>query len=147
MKTKRAVILFAAGLALILGAGCATTPESRIRENPALYAQLPFEQQELIRRGQVAVGFSAEMVRLALGEPDTFSIRTDTDGSSEIWSYVTYDRADGMPLYRGWYHRYYLWDDPLYPYYLNVPSRRERDHFRVVFRNGVVTALEQETTR
>jgi hypothetical protein len=37
-----------------------------------------------------------------------------------------------------------MWGDPLYPYYLSVPGRREREHFRVIFRNGRVTAIEQE---
>lgn len=137
---------------MTLGAGAlflaaCSTPDTRIRQNPALFAQLTPEQQETIRRGQVAIGFNAEMVRLALGEPDRYSIRTDADGTSEIWSYITYDMPDGLPLYRGWYHRYYMWGDPLYPYYLNVPGRRERDHFRVVFRNGVVTTVEQEVRR
>jgi hypothetical protein len=123
--------------------GC-STPATRIRQNPELFAQLTPAQQEAIRRGQVAVGFTAEMVRLALGEPDRYSTRTDADGTSEIWSYVTYDGPTGVPLYRGWYHRYYMWGDPLYPYYLSVPGRREREHFRVIFRNGSVTAIEQE---
>lgn len=101
----------------------------------------------MIRRGQVDIGFTGEMVRLALGEPDRISTRRDTDGTSEVWSYVTYDRLDGMPLYRGWYHRYYLWDDPLYPYYLSTSARRERDRFSVIFRNGRVQALEEEVTR
>lgn len=124
-------------------AGCAT-PAARIRQNPEPFAQLAPDQQEMIRRGQVAVGFTAEMVRLALGEPDRYSTRTDADGTSEIWSYVTYDGPTGVPLYRGWYHRYHMWGDPLYPYYLSVPGRREREHFRVIFRNGRVTAIEQE---
>lgn len=101
----------------------------------------------MIRRGQVAVGFNAEMVRLALGEPDRYTTRTDQDGMSEIWHYVTYDGPTGVPLYRGWYHRYYMWGDPLYPFYMEYPDRRERDRFSVVFRNGTVRALEREVQR
>lgn len=126
--------------------GC-SSPAARIRRDPEFFAQLLPAQQEMIRRGQVAVGFTAEMVRLALGEPDRTRVRTNADGTSEIWSYVTYDTTDGRPLYRGWYHRYYRWDDPMYPYYLAVPVRRERDRFRVEFRNGAVVALDQETRR
>ena len=50
----------------------------------------------------------------------------------------------GSPLYRGWYHRYYMWHDPLYPWYLDENDRRERVRFSVVFEGGRVTALEHE---
>lgn len=101
----------------------------------------------MIRRGQVTIGFNGEMVRLALGEPDRLTMRTDADGESEIWHYVTYDAPNGGPLYRGWYHRYYMWDHPAYPYYLSDPGRRERDRFSVAFRGGKVTALQHESRR
>lgn len=147
MKTSlRAALLATLAAALFLAAGC-STPASRIRKNPELFAQLSPDQQEMIRRGQVAIGFNAEMVRLALGEPDRLTTRTDQDSTSEIWSYITYDSPTGAPLYRGWYHHYYMWGDPMYPYYLSVPARRERERFRVVFRNGHVTQLEHETPR
>jgi hypothetical protein len=147
MKTSLRVILLSAYAAvLVFAPGCSTT-ESRIRRNPELFSQLNTEQQEMIRRGQVAVGFNAEMVRLALGEPDRYTSRTDQDGTSEVWHYVTYDAPTGVPLYRGWYHRYYMWGDPLYPFYTSFPDRRERERFSVVFRNGTVTALERETQR
>jgi hypothetical protein len=146
MKTSRALFLAASAVAVLFSFGC-STPETRIRKNPELFAQLAPEQQEMIRRGQVAVGFNAEMVRLALGEPDRYTTRTDQDGMSEVWHYVTYDAPTGGPLYRGWYHRYYMWGDPLFPYYLSYPDRRERDRFSVVFRNGKVTALERESQR
>jgi outer membrane protein assembly factor BamE (lipoprotein component of BamABCDE complex) len=110
MKTLKALYIVAAAAALALSFGC-STPETRIRRNPELFAQLSPEQQELIRRGQVAVGFNAEMVRLALGEPDRYTTRSDQDGTSEVWHYVTYDAPTGGPLYRGWYHRYYMWED------------------------------------
>ena len=146
MKILKLFYLAAAAVALAFSSGC-STPETRIRKNPELFAQLSPEQQEMIRRGQVAIGFNAEMVRLALGEPDRYTTRTDQDGTSEVWHYVTYDAATGGPLYRGWYHRYYMWGDPLYPYYLSYPNRRERERFSVVFRNGTVRALEHEAQR
>lgn len=146
MKTYVRIMITPAVLVAALLSGCAT-PASRIRENPELFARLLPAQQELIRKGEVALGFTAEMVRLALGEPDRFTERTGSDGVSEVWSYVTYDAPDGMPLYRGWYHRYYYWGDPMYPYYLSFPERRERERFSVIFRGGKVEALEKETRR
>lgn len=88
-------------------------PASRIRQNPELFAQLDPVEQDAVRRGEVAVGFTSDMVRLALGEPDRVETRTDIAGS-EIWNYTTYAG---------------LW----------------RDRFRVIFRNGIVTATERDS--
>ena len=129
-------------LAALCFAGC-STPESRIRKNPEVFARLNPAQQEMIRQGQVGIGFDQEMVQLALGEPDQVRTRNDAKGVSEIWSYTTYEGSDGMILYRGWYHRYYYWGDPLYPYYLSYPYRREHDHFRITFRDGKVITIEE----
>jgi hypothetical protein len=144
MKTPKSLLTIFAALAAIIIAGC-STPESRIRQNPAAFSRLTPEQQDLIKKGQIAVGFDQEMVQLALGEPDHIRTRTDASGVSEIWSYTTYEGADGLLLYRGWYHRYYYMGDPFYPYYLSYPSRREREHFRVTFKDGKVVSIEQET--
>lgn len=142
MKTILSVVFVAAGLAVL--AGC-STPQSRINQNPAVFARLTPDQQQLIKEGKVALGFDAAMVKLALGDPDRVHERTDATGTSEVWSYVTYEGDDGMLLYRGYYHRYYYGlGDPFYPYYLAYPGRREHTHFRVVFRNGVVVQIENE---
>lgn len=126
--------------------GCAT-PETRIRKNPELFAQLTPEQQEMIRKGKVDLGFTAEMVRLALGEPDRLTSRKEAGGTSEVWHYITYTMPTGSPLYRGWYHRYYMWRDPIYPWYMDYDMRRENDRFSVIFKEGKVSALESETNR
>jgi hypothetical protein len=143
MKTPKFLLLAAATLTALCIVGCAT-PESRIRQNPEVFARLTPAQQDLIKKGQIAIGFDQEMVQLALGEPDHVITRTAKEGVSEIWSYTTYELPDGGPLYRGWYHRYYFWGDPFYPYYLSSPSRREREHFRVTFKEGRAVSIEQE---
>ncbi len=127
------------GVALIVVA-CAS-PQSRIEKNPEGFAKLTPEQQELIKNGKVGIGFDETAVKLALGEPDRITERTDTAGKSVVWRYVEYENDAGVPLYRGFYHYYYA---PFYPFYLDSGSRRERDHLRVVFSGGKVTAIEQE---
>lgn len=144
MNTSRFLTVTLAALAALVMAGC-STPESRIKEDPAAFSRLTPAQQDMIKKGQIAIGFDPEMVHLALGEPDHIRSRTDLRGVSEIWSYTTYEGYDGMMLYRGWYHRYYYMGDPYYPYYLGYPTRREREHFRVTFRDGKVVSIEQET--
>lgn len=144
MKTLRISGLLAALTLAIFAVGCAT-PENRIRKNPEAFARLSSEQQSLIMQGKIAIGFDKEMVQLALGEPDRLITRTTENGVSEIWSYTTYQSDSGVFLYRGWYHRYYSYRDPLFPYYLDVPSRRDRERFRVVFRADRVVEIQQET--
>ena len=140
-------LLLAAALAAALLAGGCSTPETRIRENPEVFNRLNPQEQELIRQGKVAIGFDEEMVKLAVGEPDRIWTRTDAEGATEAWSYTTYETHDGFPLYRGFYHRHYYrgWADPFYPYYLSYPARREREVFKVVFKEGRVISIEQET--
>jgi len=124
--------------------GCAT-PEARIQKNPEVFARLTSAQQELIKKGQAGVGFDQEMVQLALGEPDRIVARTDAQGTTEIWSYMIYDSNDGVLLYRGYYHRYYAWGDPFYPYYLSHSARRTREQLKVVFdATGKVASIEQQ---
>lgn len=141
---KSITFSFAAAL-LALGLVACSTPDSRIRRNPEIFSRLAPAQQEMIRHGQVGLGFTPDMVKLALGDPDRVIQRQDEKGTSEIWSYVTYEGPNGMLLYRGWYHRYYDWGDPRFPYYLDYPARRDREHFRVVFKDGKVTSIEQQT--
>jgi hypothetical protein len=131
-----------AGLALGLLAAC-STPDARIRRNQALFDSLPATEQALIREGKVGVGFTPEMVRLAVGDPDQRWVRTEAGGRSEIWSYTTYDGFDGAPLYRGYYHRYHGG----YPFFYDGfyhGSARPREYFKVTFVNGKVTAVEQD---
>lgn len=137
--------LLACALWWVVGfAGC-SSPEVRIQRNPALFARLTLAQQEMIKKGQVDVGFDQEMVKLALGEPDRIVARTDARGTTEIWSYQIYDSDQGMLLYRGYYHRYYAWGDPFYPFYLNFSERRMREQLKVGFdAAGKVGSIEQQ---
>jgi hypothetical protein len=133
-----------AGLVALLAlAGCAT-PEARIQRNPELFATLAASDQQTIKEGRAALGFTPEMVRLALGDPDRVTARTDASGTNEVWRYTTYETEGGLYLYRGYYHRYYHHRDPFFPYYMNYSGRRDRDYLRVTFSGGRVSAIEEE---
>lgn len=133
--------LLVAGLAVL--AGC-STPQTRIDRNPQIFSTLSPTDQELIKQGKIAVGFTQDEVKLALGDPDRIYVRTDANGTNETWSYVTYETDSGVLLYRGYYHRFYRWGDPYYPYYTAYSARRERESFRVIFSAGRVATIEQE---
>jgi len=148
MKPNPHITLVLAACAGALGwAGCAT-PQTRIRNHPEIVARIAPPELELIKKGRVAPGFDMEMVRLALGEPDRVGMRAkegDSTGvTNEVWTYANYESADGRPLYRGYYHRYYVAGNPLYPFYLNYPARRERERFRVVFKGDKVISTEKD---
>ena len=150
MNKLKLLVFFSAALAGLALAGC-STPDSRIAANPAAFAALNPQQQALVKSGQPGIGMNMDAVKLALGDPDRVTLRTDTQGETQTWHYVTYE-ADGVFLYSGFYHRGYGrggwggggWWGPAYPYYLDYPNRSVHDRFTVEFRNGVVTSISKE---
>lgn len=127
--------------AVVLLAGCAT-PQTRIASNRALYDSLAAEDQALIQEGQVAVGFTPEMVKLALGEPDRVYSRTDKSGRSESWAYTSYRLGDGRRIYGGYYHSWYRWRYPFYNDY-TFYDREVYERTKIVFKNGRVDSIEE----
>ena len=80
---------FLAGLLLLLVlAGCGFNPIARrIEEKSAAYARLGSDQQTKIRQGVIEVGFTADMVYMALGHPAKTTLRPTPDGPVGIWIY------------------------------------------------------------
>lgn len=134
--------LLACACVLVL-AGC-STPQTRIRANPEIFSRLTPEQQAMVRAGHIGLGFDFDAVKLALGDPDRITVRTDADGETVIWHYLTYE-AGGRVLFTGYYHSGRAWwGGAAYPYYLDYPNRHVHDRFRVQFRTGKVVAITQE---
>ena len=141
-NARRGIVALLCALAVALLAACAT-PDARIRRNRELFEALPPAEQALIREGKVGIGFTPDMVRLAVGDPDQRWVRTDAQGQTEIWSYTTYDSSVGQPLYRGYYHRWFGG----YPFYyddLYFRDARPREYFKVSFTAGKVSAIEED---
>lgn len=131
-------------LALLL-AGCAT-PAKRIQQNQELFDTFPVAAQARIRSGQIDLGFTPDMVRIALGEPQRKTLRRSGEGDLEIWFYLDsirrYDRQrvdiDGLSLSGPGGLRSLggsAW--------INVEQSREIVRVRVEFRNGAVAAIEE----
>ncbi len=126
------------GLAVLVGC---STPQTRIRSNPELFNSLSTQEQELIKQGKVAVGFTAEMVKLAVGEPDRVYTRTDATGKNESWVYTSYSSRGGtMIYYRGFYHRRH---PGMYAYFSDYNDREVVERYRVTFKDGKVSAIEE----
>ncbi|HVU16162.1 MAG TPA: hypothetical protein VHD32_04525 [Candidatus Didemnitutus sp.] len=71
---------------VLLFAAC-STPSSRIADHRAEFEQMSPEAQKLIEAGKIDIGFSPEMVTLALGEPAHKFTRKTTTGDTEVWIY------------------------------------------------------------
>ena len=135
---------FAGPLALLL-AGCAT-PEKRIQQNQEVFDAFPVAAQARIRGGQIDLGFTPDMVRIALGEPHRQTLRRSADGEVEIWSYFDstrrYDRQrvdiDGLGVSGPGGLRSVSGSA-----WINVEQNREYVRTRVEFRNGVAIAIEE----
>jgi len=63
------------------------TPQSRIKRNQALFESLPPDAQRKIRSGQVDIGFTKEMVLMALGRPTIRYDRASGGAMEEVWVY------------------------------------------------------------
>lgn len=137
---KSWIWMLAAGMAVGMAAGCASTPASRIEQNRAFFDSLPADRQARIRGGQTDVGFTAEETRLALGEPSRVYVRRDAAGEAAVWEYRDEERryerqrvdwVDGRPGGRGSMSGY-----------VNVLQSLDSLRTRVELRGGVVTAVE-----
>ncbi len=64
-----------------------STPDSRIAENQAAFVKYPAAAQQKIRAGKIDLGFTPEMVRLALGKPSCQIIQQTEVGQVELWMY------------------------------------------------------------
>jgi hypothetical protein len=137
-------------LAAVL-AGCSTI-NSRIREKAAVFAALPPATQAEIRHGQIAVGFTPDMVYMAIGRPDEVHEHMTAGSRETVWKYNSYyDRYEGT-IHTG-YRRWVVWDPRIHAYriyvepvYANLYQPVKETFFRITFRNGQVTAIDQMTS-
>jgi hypothetical protein len=80
-----------ASLLAVFLTGCATNDISaRIREKSSVYATLPPVQQEKINQGIIALGFTGDMVYMAMGPPSQVEPVEKTGGHAELWTYRNY---------------------------------------------------------
>jgi len=146
MKHRILASLLLAGLAFT--AGCQTV-ETRIKEKPEVFAQIDKATQDKIKQGIIDLGYSEDMVYLALGAPDQKREAISATGTSITWIYNTYyQRYDGtqfvgysrrvyydtfLRTYRFYYH----------PAYAETYHDDKEERIRVVFKGGKVAVIEQ----
>jgi outer membrane protein assembly factor BamE (lipoprotein component of BamABCDE complex) len=132
---------------LMILAGC-STPASRIVQNQELFNTFPSDVQTSIRQGRIAIGFTRDMVHMALGKPDRQYSRTTESGQSEIWSYVDLysttrrQRIDGPFRVRDPDGGYRTVSDAVW---VDVDAQHEYERLRVEFEGNRVRAIENVT--
>ncbi|HWL14197.1 MAG TPA: hypothetical protein VNR00_01250 [Opitutus sp.] len=79
--------LFVLGCCLALAwAGCSTV-DSRLKKHESAFNSWPADVQQKVRSGQIDLGFTPEMVQVALGDPSRVFTRTTQNGNAEVWVY------------------------------------------------------------
>ncbi|MBK9991004.1 MAG: hypothetical protein IPP19_09785 [Verrucomicrobia bacterium] len=130
--------------------GCSTV-NSRIEEKSALFNSLDSQTQERIKRSSVKVGDTQDMVYIAFGRPDGIKETTTTKGHSLTWIYNSYrTEYEGTHLagYRrhGFFdHRSRSWRVYYEPVHVDMYSERREEYMRVVFQDGKVVSIEQQS--
>ena len=124
--------------------GCTSTPDSRIKKNQQLFDSLPPQAQAEIHAGQVGIGYTPDMVLLALGQPDRRYTRTTQSGVSDVWAYtrkaspVSFGLGLGIGGGRGIGTGVGV---------ATGGGGRAGDRLRVIFDNGRVASVESATGR
>lgn len=135
-------------LLALLFAGCSTI-DSRIREKSPVFAALDASTQDKIRLGRVEVGFTTDLVYIALGTPDERLSKTSAASTDETWIYNSYHQDYLGSAHTG-YRRYVVIDprskQPVVfyePVYTQIYQDRIEERIRIVFKAGKVEAIEQ----
>jgi hypothetical protein len=68
--------------------GCVSTPARRIEKEPGVFASFPSEIQAKVQKGEVDLGFTRDMARLAQGRPHRVHSRITEAGQVEVWIYM-----------------------------------------------------------
>ncbi|MEI6515032.1 MAG: hypothetical protein WCO77_03565 [bacterium] len=97
---------YAAVLAVLVVSGCVSTQARRIERDPGLFASFPAEVQAKVRTGDVDIGFTRDMARMALGNPDHIRTRKTDAGQGEVWIYTRANTISHYePMDTGYWYR------------------------------------------
>jgi hypothetical protein len=122
---------------LLLVASCASV-DSRVSDHQAAFDTWPADVQEKVRAGKVEMGFTQEMVEVALGKPDRVSSRTTDRGQADVWIYhesaPKFSVGLGFGSSRG--------STGMGAGVRVGDDFRDDENMRVVFEGGKVTAIE-----
>jgi len=125
--------------AVTLLAACASTPESRIADHYGVFAEFPPDVRQKIRAGQVDLGFTPEMVQLALGKPARQFTSKNENGEAETWVYHKTGPRFGFGFGVASFGRHSATSVGVAT---STGGYDPEERMRVEFRNGVVSAVD-----
>src|SRR6478735_1912524 len=130
-------LLSCLAFAVVLLAGCTSTPQDRISKNREIFESFPADVQRKISAGQVEIGFTPDMVAMALGKPDQKLTRAESGGESEVWVYEKHKPqfSFGVGMGGGSYHS---GGGSAAGVGVSTTTPPSSDYMRVAFRDGRV---------
>lgn len=143
---KKLILMTLAAATLALG-GC-NTVKTRIEEKSAVFNSLDPQTQARIRQGLVDVGYTTDMVYIAMGKPDEVKDRVTADGHETTWIYNSYwQEYEGTRVVG--FHRSVYYDPRARAYRVYFePVRtdlyrdRAEQRTRIFFKDDHVTSIE-----
>ena len=135
---RTAIVAFGVAALAALGlAGCSTV-DSRINASQEIFDGYPPTVQEKIRAGEIAVGFTPEMVEMAWGEPYRKDQVTGEDFVAEVWTWSRNVPGVGIGMGSG---GYYGGNVGIGTGVMVGEASRREDRSQVEFRNGKVVTF------
>jgi hypothetical protein len=134
--------------AFVFLAGCETVND-RIKEKPEAFNSVDQATQDKIKQGIIDIGYTEDLVYLALGKPDQKRESANASGRTVTWIYNTYyQRPEGTQFVgynRHVYYDPYLRSYRVYyrPVYDEVYSEEKEERIRIVFKDGKASVIEQ----
>lgn len=146
VHSPKKMVLWTFLLPLLLLVGCQTI-DRRIQQNAALFATFEPEVQQMIRAGQIDLGFTPEMVEIAWGRPSLKEVRRSEAGQTEIWTYVDRHSVYAGRRFAGYEHDVYYdrrsntYRTFMRPVYVSTYRTVETERERVEFQDGKAIAI------
>ena len=141
MRASSSLVSCLAFVVLLL-AGCTSTPQDRITKNREIFESFPSDVQRKISAGQVEIGFTPDMVAMALGKPDQKLTRAEAGGETEVWVYEKHKPqfSFGVGMGSGSYGNN---GGAATGVGVSTTTNPSSDYMRVAFRDGKVSSVEK----
>jgi hypothetical protein len=86
---RKTFLILCSGFVAMFAVSCApSTPAYRISERPLVFEKLNAKEQELVKRGEIAIGMDKSAVALAWGSPSSTVEGLKGNKRMERWEYI-----------------------------------------------------------
>ncbi len=144
---KKQTVLTLVVIGLVLAFGGCQTIDRRIAQNAEFFATLEPEVQQMIRAGEIDLGFTPGMVEIAWGRPDVKEVIRSEEGRIDVWTYVDRRQVFAGRRFAGYTHDVYFdrrtntYRTLMRPVYVSTYRTVETERERVEFEGGRATSV------